>query len=39
LNALLKEEILPQLAADEQLDYVLFYPTDEKWDGSAGQII
>ncbi|MGG4454030.1 GNAT family N-acetyltransferase [Brevibacillus porteri] len=32
VNALLKEEILPQLAADEQLDYVLFYPTDEKWD-------
>lgn len=32
VNTLLKEELLPQLAADEQLDYVLFYPTDEKWD-------
>lgn len=30
-NKLLKEELLPQLASDGELDYVLFYPSDEKW--------
>ncbi|KNB71962.1 acetyltransferase [Brevibacillus reuszeri] len=29
---LLKEELLPQLATEEQLDYVLFYPQDGLWE-------
>lgn len=32
-NNLIKEELLPELASNGELDYVLFYPTDGKWDG------
>ncbi|WP_325175841.1 GNAT family N-acetyltransferase [Paenibacillus profundus] len=31
-NKLLKEELLPKLASDGELDYVLFYPLDTKWE-------
>ncbi|WP_409271602.1 GNAT family N-acetyltransferase [Neobacillus sp. SCS-31] len=32
-NTLIKEELLPKLASNGELDYVLFYPTDGKWEG------
>jgi len=32
-NQLLKEELLPKLASNRKLDYVLFYPSDGKWEG------
>lgn len=32
-NQLLKEELLPKLASNGKLDYVLFYPVDGKWEG------
>ncbi|MGO4180540.1 GNAT family N-acetyltransferase [Paenibacillus sp. MCAF9] len=32
VNKLFKEELLPKLAAVGRLDYVLFYPSDEKWE-------
>jgi len=31
VNHLLREELLPSLAAADELDYVLFYPSDEQW--------
>ncbi|MGN7478764.1 GNAT family N-acetyltransferase [Solibacillus silvestris] len=33
VHHLIKEELLPGLASSGELDYVLFYPADEKWDG------
>ncbi|CAM4269738.1 acetyltransferase [Bacillus manliponensis] len=32
INKLLKEEILPTLASNGELDYVLFYPLRRKWE-------
>lgn len=39
VNKLLKEELLPNLASEKKLDYVLFYPSDEEWAGTLGVVM
>jgi RimJ/RimL family protein N-acetyltransferase len=39
VNQLFKEELLPKLAAIGRLDYVLFYPSDEKWENMLSLVM
>ncbi|MCH1624205.1 GNAT family N-acetyltransferase [Ferdinandcohnia quinoae] len=32
VNKLIKDELLPGLSSNGELDYVLYYPTDKKWE-------
>lgn len=36
---LLQEILLPQLASKGKLDYVLYYPTDEKWEAALETVM
>lgn len=39
INMLLQEILLPQLASKGELDYVLYYPADEKWEAALETVM
>lgn len=39
LQLLLREDVLPRLAFDNQLDYVLFYPDEPRWEAALAELV